>query len=1111
MGVSNCPYSIKVEGSNNGMIQCPKCGQRNVIIIGKMYKCNKCGNTWDKNDKTSNRASNSNSSMKSILNDYKNPIFDFSMKQRNRPLEININDNNCQFNESDNDKNNDINDNMINMNNTLMNNYQIMNNMINAKNNNMNYNLMNNNQIMNKILIFNNNHNFPLNNNMNINLMNNNNNRMGVFKVMNNMDNMNDMNNINNNMNNMNMNNINYKMNNNMNNMANNMNNINYNMNNINNFKNINNMGINNKIMDTNKIKNNIGNMNHMNYNYNNMNNIGDMSLNNINYYMNNNMNNINNNMNNINNFNNMNNMDMNNNHMVITKIMNNMNNNMGNNIYNMKNHMNKISNNMNNFSNNICNNYNNNKINMNNFNNMCNSNNNMNIDMNNNMSFNNNILNNKNINNMCNMNNNINSNNLDIFPDDMNNTSGFDDVSNVEKNANYIDTDKIMDNVDNMNHMNNMNDNMNNINNNMNNINNMNNFLINIKFFDLEKTAYCEKKNLSRLLKLCLMKYLSQFFENEEILEKLEPEIKTIILKLRNSLNFTENNEKNIINLLQEQKGNNIIIYAEYIKLIVNNQIMNDIITLLTNEIQLKIDNYWRCLSKYQKYSSFFEKEFIKDLKNSIFDYSLICLGILNEEEHEEEYKLKLNECPNMKKKILYHGTQINPIAKILTDEFKYAARAFYGMGIYFTDMIDYVAFYTGGKDYMNRRDNFGNIIPVDSTFSFIASEVFYDEKKFKQIYDESLLVDELDHFPTYQELEEKYSDKMVQPNGIHFINVDNEGDQLTKSCFLNEQKEGNFLAKEYVITEKYQILPIYSLTVKRNEYFILWRDPNFKGKNEFTDYLLERKLFCMEKAKMNIYFESSTEEALKFLQRRKYNKVILITSIGLDLSGKKFIEVARKIFGFNVMVLFFSANENHLTWITKFPNCLYANTAEIYEEYITNFNEKGLKSLKKEVENEYDISLMEFSEDFLSYPNCKNIDNNFSSLNFLCKNNYLRHVKIYCQNKNKYLFLGNKKKKKIKDNDDYVWDVTIVDNEITLFSNGKYLNVDEDKETIVGYKYMIIWNYKIINGQYYFIYPNKKKKTILSMEENIIKVNKEKPGKNELFQLIDVIENYC
>ena len=271
--------------------------------------------------------------------------------------------------------------------------------------------------------------------------------------------------------------------------------------------------------------------------------------------------------------------------------------------------------------------------------------------------------------------------------------------------------------------------------------------------------------------------------------------------------------------------------------------------------------------------------------------------------------------------------------------------------MGIYFSDIIDYIAFYTGGKNFEDRRGKFGYIVPIGDVFSFIACEVFYDRNQFKEIKDDSFYVPDLDHFPSYKELKEKYRDKMIEPNGIHFIKVNSDGNVLSENPFLDEEKNGQFLGNEYVITEKYQILPIYSLTVKRNEYFILWRDPNFKGKNEFSDFLLQRKLYCIEKARMNVYFESSTEEALKFLQRRKYNKVILISSIGLDLSGKKFVEVARKIYGFDLMVLFFSINQKHLNWIQNFPNCLYTNTAEIYEEYISNFNEQGLKNLKKKL----------------------------------------------------------------------------------------------------------------------------------------------------------------
>lgn len=622
----------------------------------------------------------------------------------------------------------------------------------------------------------------------------------------------------------------------------------------------------------------------------------------------------------------------------------------------------------------------------------------------------------------------------------------------------------------------------------------------INIKFFNIENQIQYPKEELSGLLNLCLLKYISEFFDNDSI-KQLSIEIRQIILKLRKNINFTGDNKKNIQLLLKENSGNNILIYSQYLNMIINQNKINNLIGLLNNPNKTKINIYWGCLSKYVEYNKFFEEEFTKDLKNTKFDYSLISLGIL-ERNDEYEYKSKRDTCPNMKKRILYHGSQIDPISCILTDEFKYTKKAFYGMGIYFSDIIDYIAFYCGGSNFNNRRDNFGKIIPVNSTFSFIASEVFFDQTKFKQIIDDSLYVPDFNFFPSYEYIKRNYPDKMIKPNGIHFIRVDNEGDPLKEKDYINLKKEGLFFGNEYAITEKYQIFPIYSLTVKRNEYFIIWRDPNFAGENQWSEYLLERKLFCTEKANMNIYFENSTEEALRFLLRRKYNKVIIITSIGLDLSGKRFIEIARKILNFDVMVLFFSANEKHLKWIQEFPNCLYTDTSEIYEDYILNFNETGLKNLKKTVEKEYNISLMEFSKDFLSYPNFKN-EAEFSSLNFSSYNPYFRRVKIY--RKNKKLLICPGMKNNVKNN---IWEITIFNDEITLFFNGYYLYANEDKENASYSKFMKIWKFKKVNNYYYFIFPEKEKENILSVENNTIKINKEKPGDNELFELIDEIE---
>ena len=87
--------------------------------------------------------------------------------------------------------------------------------------------------------------------------------------------------------------------------------------------------------------------------------------------------------------------------------------------------------------------------------------------------------------------------------------------------------------------------------------------------------------------------------------------------------------------------------------------------------------------------------------------------------------------------------------------------------------------------------------------------------------------------------------------------------------------------------------------------------------------------------------------------------------------------------------------------------------------------------------------------------------------------------------------------------------WDVILYENEITLFSNEFYLDIDSDKETVIGYSYMKRWDFEINeNNDYYFINKEKEKNNILSIQDEEIKVNMNKVGKTELFKLIDIPE---
>ena len=439
------------------------------------------------------------------------------------------------------------------------------------------------------------------------------------------------------------------------------------------------------------------------------------------------------------------------------------------------------------------------------------------------------------------------------------------------------------------------------------------------------------------------------------------------------------------------------------------------------------------------------------------------------------------------MKKMILYHFSEINPNSENLNMELKYSDKSLYGKGIYFTDSIDYIGAFNPN---LKSNSKIGKMPHIGETFSIIACEIFYDEDKFKEINiscTESSRITNL------------YDKEKVEPSGIIKIDM-----SYMSSNISNNSKKA--FKNEFILSEKYQIFPLYTFTLKRNKYFVLFRDPNFTEERYYSKFLEISLSF--ENNDKNFYFESSTEKALKFLLNKKNERVILITSINKDLSGKRFIEIARKIYGFDIIVLFYSNNPKNLKWITKFPNCLYANQSNIsniYKEYISNFNDEGLKRLKAKVEKEFHITLQNFYFDYISYPNHKN-DVNFSTLKYNYNFPYFRHVNILCKNKNLYLGM-TKEGKAIKSIRGCAWDITVLDNDITLFSNGFYLDIDKNNEIAVGCTDMKKWHFDKIDNDYYF-FKIDKENNYLSMEEEGIKVNKNKPGNNEKFKLIDVIE---
>ena len=141
---------------------------------------------------------------------------------------------------------------------------------------------------------------------------------------------------------------------------------------------------------------------------------------------------------------------------------------------------------------------------------------------------------------------------------------------------------------------------------------------------------------------------------------------------------------------------------------------------------------------------------------------------------------------------------------------------------------------------------------------------------------------------------------------------------------------------------------------------------------------------------AKYNIYPCETTQEALKLVERKKYNKIILISNGGRNFEGRNFADKAREIIGNDVIVLFLAYNINHLNWIKYYKNAIFSNEATFYEEYLQCFSDEDspeikLQSLIKKIEDHYNVEF-NFDNNFLYYPNFKK-NGMYSDLSF---NNY-------------------------------------------------------------------------------------------------------------------------
>ena len=606
---------------------------------------------------------------------------------------------------------------------------------------------------------------------------------------------------------------------------------------------------------------------------------------------------------------------------------------------------------------------------------------------------------------------------------------------------------------------------------------------------------------NLSKILHLFLVKFISTKINDFQMLSNNI--LRSVISELKENIILIIDKSNNIKIYTKENFERNIISYANYIYITIGENEINYIISTLEEKTINEIIKFHKLLSFYDQYKTFFEETLSETLEKSYFEYSISGIQLLSIKDNNQYFE-ESKKCQNIINKYLFHEIPSN-LDIVNNNILNYSKKPSFGMGFYFTDSLDYLAYKSGNKN--------NKPISVNSSFSCNISQIYYDNNLKKNITDFSYFNNELEHFPTYEEINIKYSDKKVVKNGLHYAKVKSDSGQIINENDLKEKNRNYLIGNEYVITEKEQVLPLFNLDFKINESLIIWRDPTINENKSNAKVFNVSKMYINQFLRINAYFKDSIENALELIKRKKLNKIILISNIGLDLSGKKLMEIARKILDFPVIILFFSQNLMHLKWIQEEKNILFTSETNFYKKYILNYNEKDLIELKKEIENNFKIKL-QFTRDYLKFP--KFIGNRkFKDIIFdEIVPNFKKVIIKNFKNQN-ILIMDEKGDISFKPNGNvdnanysYFWYVTINENEITLYKDQFYLGIDIKNKKIVRDQYMKIWNYQLC-AKYYLIY-NQTKGLILTDNKNEAVVDKENEKHyDQLFSFIEIEED--
>ena len=148
--------------------------------------------------------------------------------------------------------------------------------------------------------------------------------------------------------------------------------------------------------------------------------------------------------------------------------------------------------------------------------------------------------------------------------------------------------------------------------------VNQANDLIPNINDED-EDIGDIEIPPLSGFLRFNLIKYISNFIKDLNLIQSKE--VRDIIIELRNMNSLTESPkgpEEDIILKLSDTTGNNFMLYSRYVCSIISNQDINNLLQIVDQNMRNIIIEQSIILSKYEEINKNFEKSLEEYIKNS-------------------------------------------------------------------------------------------------------------------------------------------------------------------------------------------------------------------------------------------------------------------------------------------------------------------------------------------------------------------------------------------------------------------------------------------------------------------------------------------------------------